>query len=72
MPRRPRRRAFRASDAVDYDRTADRPDPMLSEEGVPGDSDERVVLDEGEAEEIDDESGDRLLDERPPHYGPGE
>lgn len=79
-PHRPRRRAVRRSPAVDYDRTADQPEPgSWRQRGHP----DREVVDDIEAPlgspaagddsvgATDDETGaaDRLLDDRPPHYG---
>ncbi|WP_293768518.1 hypothetical protein [uncultured Corynebacterium sp.] len=68
---RKRRRAQRLSDAVDYDRTADRP-PFQS---AFGDDGERIVqLDpdgaEGEADEGGSGTGEQFYrEQQPPHYG---
>ncbi|GAB3596545.1 hypothetical protein CFAEC_03920 [Corynebacterium faecale] len=56
-----RRRAFRASPAQDYDRTADTPGPTPV-----GDQVREVILD---PEQDDAPSGEEFwLEQRPPHY----
>lgn len=65
MGSRPRRRVFRPSDAADYDRSADAP---VEETGAGG---EFVDVDDednnGPGQE--EEAADRLLRDRPPHWG---
>lgn len=56
-----RRRAFRASTAPDYDRTADIPAPLPA-----GDEVREVILD---PDQDDAPTGEEFwLEERPPHY----
>ncbi len=65
-----RRRVRRLSDAADYDRTADRPNPSQVEQSADCDGDRVVQLDDGitpESPELDDLA--RYREERPPHYG---
>ncbi|AIT60560.1 hypothetical protein CDOO_04335 [Corynebacterium doosanense CAU 212 = DSM 45436] len=64
MGSRPRRRVFRPSDAAGYDRRADLPvqEPAAGGEFVELDDD---GVDPGHEEE----AADRLLRDRPPHWG---
>ncbi|MEK0145679.1 hypothetical protein [Corynebacterium yonathiae] len=69
--RKYRRRAFRQSDAADYDRSADQPGVSVTH----GSDEERIVTvdDAGSAAEAESESGQRdeqfYRENRPPHYG---
>lgn len=69
-PKKQRRRAKRLSDAVDYDRTADRNPPVDAH----ADEDRMVIFDSElvtDDELIDDPrlTADDYREQRPPHYG---
>lgn len=68
--RKPRRRAQRTSDAPDYDRGADAPAPGAWDDHEP-ETPAGAVDDDGPVIDDADDKGaaDRLLDDRPPHYG---